>query len=114
MTNPKRGEVELEFGDTKYLGRIYLDTIIRMETILGMSILKLTQQLSEGNMTTSECIAILQPVLKSSQQKLEEAQIKNLVWEHGIANAIRECGKVLTVALSTGDEGNEEVLNEVV
>ena len=86
MTNPKRGEVELEFGDTKYLGRINLDTIIRMETILGMSILKLTQQLSEGNMTTSECIAILQPVLKSSQQKLEEAQIKEKEFNQTVAS----------------------------
>ena len=113
MTNPKRGEVELQFGNTKYQGKINLDTIIRIETMLGQSILKLTQQLAEGVLTTTECIAIIQPVLRSSHQKLEEKEVKDLVWQHGIATAIRECGKVLTVALSTGDEGNEEELEAV-
>lgn len=109
MTNPKRGEVELQFGDTKYQGKINLDTIMRIETMLGSSIFKLTQQLSEGLLSTTEIIAILQPVLKSSAEKPDENEIKNIIWTHGIANAMRECGKVLTVGLASGDEGKEEL-----
>lgn len=109
MTNPKRGEVELQFGDKKYQGKINLDTIMRIETMLGCSIFKLTQQLSEGLLSTSEILAIIQPVLKSSSEKLEEKQVKELVWKHGIANAMRECGKVLTLGLSSGDEGKVEL-----
>jgi chromosome segregation and condensation protein ScpB len=109
MTNPKRGEVELQFGDKKYQGKINLDTIMRIETMLGCSIFKLTQQLSEGLLSTTEIIAIIQPVLRSSSEKLEEKQVKELVWSYGIANAMRECGKVLTLGLSSGDEGKEEL-----
>ena len=79
MTNPKRGEVELEFGSKIYQGKINLDTIMRIETMLGSSIFKLTQQLSEGLLSTTEIIAILQPVLKSSAEKPDENEIKNIM-----------------------------------
>ena len=109
MTNPKRGEVELQFSDKKYIGKINLDTLMRIETMLGCSVFKLTQQLTEGSLTVSEIIAILQPVLKSCPEKLDEKQIANLVWENGIAVSMRECGKVLSLGLSSGDEGKEEL-----
>lgn len=109
MTNPKRGEVQLQFGDKKYIGKINLDTLMRIETMLGCSVFKLTQQLTEGTLTVSEIIAIIQPVLKSCPEKLEEKQISDLVWQHGIAIAMRECGKVLSLGLASGDEGKEEL-----
>lgn len=110
MINPKRGEVQLQFGDKKYVGKINLDTLVRIETMLGSSIFKLTQQLTEGSLTVQEIIAIIQPVLKSSPDKLEEKEISDLIWQHGLATAMRECGKVLSLGLSSGDEGKDELV----
>ena len=49
MTNPFRGELEVNLGKKTYKTRMTVDSLIRLETSLGQSIVQLTQKLSEGH-----------------------------------------------------------------
>ena len=108
MKNPRRGELTLKFGDREIDGKITLDTIVRIENSLGYSIVLAMRKVSEGNLTISEIMAILGPVLKAGSEHIEEAELKRLIWAYGIADAMREVSNILMTALVAGDQGNAE------
>jgi hypothetical protein len=108
MVNEKRGEVKISLGEKTLTGRVTIDGIIRIESALGMGIVQATKRLSEGALTTAEVMAILYPILKGGGNDITDKDVKALVWDAGLSDAIRECGKVLIFALNSGkDEGNE-------
>jgi len=111
MVNPKRGELQLVLGQKTLTGRVTLDGIIRIENALGMGIVQATKRLSDGDLTTTQVMAILQPIIRGGGNDITEKDMRTLVWDAGLTDAIRECGKVLIFALSAGkdDEGNEEM-----
>jgi len=101
--------MELTLGEKTLTGRVTLDGIIRIETALGMGIVQATKRLADGDLTTSQVMAILHPIIRGGGNDVNEKDLRTLVWDAGLTDAIRECGKVLIFALSAGkDEGNEE------
>lgn len=109
MSNPKRGELEIVLGEKKYKGKVTLDVAIRIEQSCGMGIVKVTQALSEGLLTTSQMIAIITPVIRAGGNDVSEKQVGEFLWSAGVTSGITAVGLVLTSILSAGgDEGNEE------
>ena len=109
MTNPKRGEVEIQLGSRTLTGKVTLDSIIRIETTLGMGLVEATRKLSDGSMTTLQVIQVLLPIIRGGGNDITEKDVRGYVWDAGLADSMREVGKVLINALSAGrDEGNEE------
>jgi|TARA_R100000149_G_scaffold65658_1_gene40966 hypothetical protein len=86
-----------------------LDIIMRIETAIGMSIVKAVRQLAEGELTTQHTIAVLTPIIRGGGNDVSEKEIAKMVWESGLSDAMREVAKVLVQALTAGqDEGNLE------
>lgn len=113
MVNPKRGELEINLANRKLSGKMTLDTLMRIEQNIGMSIVAAMRKLADGELTALETIAILIPVLKAGDDHLDEKEVKQIVWDAGITDAMREVSKILMDALNAGqDEGNEEAAVE--
>lgn len=109
MSNPKRGELEIALGEKKYKARVTLDVAIRIEQSCGMGIVKVTQALSEGSLTTSQMIAIITPVIRAGGNDISDKQVGEALWAAGVTSGITVVGEILTSILSVGgDEGNEE------
>lgn len=109
MTNPKRGELEIVLGQKKYNGKVTLDVSIRIEQSCGMGVLKIAQALSEGELTTSQMIAIITPAIRAGGNDITDKQVGEDLWSSGVTSGIKAVGAVLTSILSAGgDEGNEE------
>ena len=109
MSNPKRGELEIVLGEKKYKGKVTLDVAIRIEQSCGMGIVKVTQALSEGSLTTSQMIAIITPVIRAGGNDVSDKQVGEALWTAGVTSGITVVGAILTSILSVGgDEGNEE------
>ncbi len=109
MSNPKRGELEIVLGEKKYKARVTLDVAIRIEQSCGMGIVKVTQALSEGSLTTSQMIAIITPVIRAGGNDISDKQVGEALWTAGVTSGITVVGEILTSILSVGgDEGNEE------
>ena len=109
MSNPKRGELEIVLGEKKYKARVTLDVAMRIEQSCGMGIVKVTQALSEGSLTTSQMIAIITPVIRAGGNDISDKQVGEVIWSAGVASGITAVGSVLTSIVSSGgDEGNEE------
>tara|TARA_R100000995_G_C3457630_1_gene111397 strand:+ start:546 stop:824 length:279 start_codon:yes stop_codon:yes gene_type:complete len=88
-----------------------LDTIIRVEDTLGMGIMKIGQKLSEADLSMSQIIAIITLAIRGGGNQVKEKDVKLLVAEIGLVEAIKMCGELVTLALSV-DEDTEEKKSE--
>ena len=113
MTNAQRGEVILTMGDRQIAGRMTLDTLMRIESSLGMSIVKAMRLVADGDLTTAQIIGILLPIVKAGDEHLDESELKKIIWENGVTEALREVARVLMQALSAGDSGGNDLADEV-
>ena len=111
MSNPKRGEMLIQLGTKEFQGRVTLDVAMRIERKLGRGVLKIGQAMSEGDITTSDIVDILTPVIRAGGKDIKDKDVQDAVWDAGLAEGIRVCGEVVTTILTggRGDSGNEEV-----
>lgn len=109
MSNPKRGELEIVLGEKKYKAKVTLDAVIRIEQSCGMGVVKIAQALSEGELTTSQMVAILTPPIRGGGNDINEKEVGQSLWGAGLAEGMKAIGEILATILSSGDdEGNEK------
>ena len=112
MTNPFRGELEVNLGNKTYKTRMTVDSLIRLETSLGQSIVQLTQKLSAGHLSFSELSFIIQSALKGGGNDIKENEINQLIYESGITEGLRVCGELLANVLQGGQRETEKKQEE--
>lgn len=109
MTNPKRGELEIVLGQKKYKGKVTLDVVMRIEQSCGKGIVKVANALSEGELTTTQMMAILTPVIRAGGNDINEKEVGESLWGGGVVSGMKAVGEIIALILSSGgDEGNEE------
>ena len=105
MTNPKRGEYLLSLADQTYNCKLNMDVMMRIEQNLGGSLLKVAQQMSEADISASQLVAILTPCIRSSGTDIKDADVKKIVWEAGLTDAIGKVGEIISFIVTGGEEG---------
>ena len=111
MVNQLRGEVKIDLGGKEYTARLTIDSIIRLEEREGESLMKMASRLSDADMTTGKIVSILLLALRGGTGKdLNEAEVKKIVWEAGLANSMKAVGEILSASLmpESVSEGNVE------
>ncbi len=97
-------------GEKTLTGRVTLDVIMRIERQLGRGIIKVATSLSEADISVTEILAIITPVVRAGGNDVKEKDVQGYIWDAGIADGIRVCSEILAEALGVSDdsEGNEE------
>ncbi len=72
--NKLRSEKLLTFNDVEYKARMSLDTIIRIETALGFSFLKLGNKLAQADITMTEMISVITLSLRAGGNNLKDKE----------------------------------------
>jgi len=108
MANPNRGEVEVDLGDQTYKTRLNLDGIVRIENDLNMSIVQAAQRLSEGAMPVNQIVVIIHRALKGGGNKVEQKDVQKIIWDAGLADAMKVVGLILTSVLGVDAEDDDE------
>lgn len=109
MTNPKRGEIQLNLGEQTFTAKVTMDGLARIEAACSTGIVKILGKLTEGELTTTEVCSILYPIIKGGGNDITFKEVQAAVWDAGLAEAMKACGEVLATALGAGqDEGNVE------
>ena len=115
MANPKRGEMMIALGEKKYKGKVTMDVIMRIENACGMGIVKITQALSLGELTTTQMVNVLTPVIRAGGNDVKEKEVGEALWGAGLADGMKSIGEILSTVLSAGeDEGNEVQADRLV
>ena len=76
MTNPLKGEIEIELGGQTYKGRLTIDAIIKIEESCNCGIIKLAQDAGIVNATSAVATLIAQSLTDESQETQEEIATK--------------------------------------
>lgn len=104
MSNHLRGELEIKLGDEIFRCKLNFDSLVRIETALGIPILRLANKIGEGNILASELSYILYTAIKGGGKDVTEKNINNLIWKAGFVDAIKACGEIVANALSSGED----------
>jgi len=107
-TNKLRAEKILLFNDKEYKARMSLDTIIRIEQALNCSILKLGNKLAQADITMTEIISVITLAIRAGGNNLQDKEVKGLVSEIGLLEAIKMAGELVTLALNVDDDTDEK------
>jgi len=109
MTNPLKGQINLDLGDKSYKARLTVDAIIQIEDSTGCGIIKLAQNMSEADIKMKDLISVLTPALRGGGNDLQENDVKKLVGEVGIVDSAKAVAQLLTSTLtSNSSEAGEE------
>lgn len=106
--NKLRAEKILLFNDKEYKAKMSLDTIIRIENGIGCSILKLGNKLAQADITMTEIISIITLSLRAGGNDLKDSDVKALVSEIGLIEAIKMAGELVTLALNVDDDSEKK------
>ena len=106
--NKLRAEKILLFNDKEFKAKMSLDTIIRIEQALGCSILKLGNKLAQADITITEIISVITLALRAGGNNLQDKEVKGLISEIGLLEAIKMAGELVTLALNVDDDTDEK------
>ena len=106
--NKLKAEKILKFNDNEYKARMSLDTIIRIEQALSCSILKLGNKLAQADITITEIISVITLALRAGGNNLQDKEVKVLVADIGLLEAIKMAGELVTLALNVDDDTDDE------
>jgi len=104
MSNPLRGELTINLGADQFNCKLNFDSIVRIETALDIPIIRLASKVSEANLKITELSYILFTAIKGGGTDITEKEVNNLIWKHGMVDAVKCVGEIITVALSSGDD----------
>jgi hypothetical protein len=87
-----------------------MDVMMRIETAMNKSVIKIANTMQDGDLTALQMVAFLTPVLRSSGKDIKDKQVQELVWNNGITDTMMTIAQVITFIITgdDGDEGNEE------
>ena len=108
--NKLRAEKILLLNGKEYKARMSLDTIMKVESALDCSILKVGNKLASADMTLSQVIQVIYYGLRGGGNDVKETDVKAIVSEIGLIEAIKTAGELVTLALNI--DTDEEVDSE--
>ena len=104
MVNHLRGEIAIRLGEETFNCKLNFDSLVRIENALDTPIIKLATKISEAELKVTEISYILFTAIKGGGKDITEKQVSDLIWNVGFVDAIRACGEIVSMALSSGDE----------
>ena len=102
--NKLRAEKILLLNGKEYKARMSLDTIMKVESALDCSILKVGNKLASADMTLSQVIQVIYYGLRGGGNDIKETDVKAIVSEIGLIEAIKTAGELITMALKVDDD----------
>jgi hypothetical protein len=113
MANKLKGESTLNLAGKDYKARLTINAIMQIEDACNMGIIKLAQNMSEGDIRLSQIISVLTPALRGGGNNLQEKDIINIVQDAGIVKATTAVASLLASSLTDdseeeADEGKQE------
>lgn len=108
MTNPLKGEIEIELGGKTYKTRLTIDSIMKIEDELDCGIIKLATKMADADIRMSHIIAVLHPALRGGGNNVERKDVIKLVTDTGIVNSTTAVAMLLTQTLTDSEAEEDE------
>ena len=112
MANPLKGQIEFDLAGKSYKARLTIEAIVGIESALNMSLLKVAQKMSEGDVSITHIINILHPALRGGGNDMSMQQVMSLVDEAGIVQSTTAISQILGQTLNPKGENQDSKKSE--
>jgi len=107
--NKLRAEKLLTFNEgVEYKARMSLDTIIRIEQTMNVSILKIGNLLAGADISVTQMVQIITLAIRAGGNDVKEKDIKKLIADIGLLEAIKMTGELISLALNVDDDSESD------
>jgi hypothetical protein len=107
MTNPLKGEIEIELGGQTYKCRLTIDSLVKIEDELDKGILELATDISQAKVRLRTLIVVLRYALRGGGNDFDDKKIKQILTGAGIISSSAIVAQLLADSL-TDPEAEEE------
>jgi hypothetical protein len=108
MTNPLKGEIEIELGGQTYKCRLTIDSLVKIEDELDKGILELASDISQAKVRVRTLLTVLRYALRGGGNDFDEKKMKSIITSAGIINASATVAQLLADSLTDPDTAEEE------
>jgi hypothetical protein len=111
MTNPLKGEIEIELGGETYKCRLTIDSLVKIEDELDKGILELANDISQARVRVKTLITVLKYALRGGGNDFDEKNIKEIITKSTILESSTIVAQLLADSLTdpeAAEEGGEE------
>ena len=84
MTNPLKGEIEIELAGQTYKCRLTIDSLVKIEDELDKGILELATDISNAKVRLKTLLVVLRYALRGGGNDFDERKIKAILTDAGI------------------------------
>tara|TARA_Y100001970_G_C14226585_1_gene856054 strand:- start:163 stop:522 length:360 start_codon:yes stop_codon:yes gene_type:complete len=111
MTNPLKGEIEIDLGGETYKCRLTIDSLVKIEDELDKGILELANDISQAKVRVKTLIIVLKYALRGGGNDFDERKIKDIIQKATLLEASTIVAQLLADSLTdpeSAEEGGEE------
>jgi len=100
MTNPLKGEIEIELGGQTYKCRLTIDSLVKIEDELDKGILELAHDISQARVRVKTLIAVLRYALRGGGNDFDDKKIKEIITNSSLLEASTTVAQLLADSLT--------------
>ena len=107
MTNPKKGQIEVELGGETYKCRLTIDSLIKIENECGQSIIQLAQKMSQADVKIFDLSTILRYALRGGGNDVQHKEVFKIIEDAGIIKVAGAVANLITATLHDPNQAAE-------
>ena len=107
MTNPLKGEIEIELGGETFKCRLTIDSLVKIEDELDKGILELATDISQAKVRLKVLLVVLRYALRGGGNDFDDRKMKQIITDTGIISASAVVAQLLSDSLSDPEEKEE-------
>ena len=108
MTNPLKGEIEIELGGETYKCRLTIDSLVKIEDELDKGILELATDMGQAKVRLKTLLIVLKYALRGGGNDFDDKKIKEIIQSSSLIEASTVVAQLIADTLSDTDSEEEE------
>ena len=108
MTNPLKGEIEIELGGKSYKCRLTIDSLVKIEEELDKGIIELATDIGQAKVRIKTLVVVLRYALRGGGNDFDENKIKQILQSTSIIESSTVVAQLLADTLSDAEEAKSE------
>ena len=106
MANPLKGQIKVSLAGKDYNVRLTIDSLMQIESALDKGIIKIANDMSQGDVRLRDLNAVLLPALRGGGNDLQQKDVSKIIADTGIVGVTKVVANLLAQSLT--DDSDEE------
>lgn len=107
MTNPLKGEIEIELGGETYKCRLTIDSLVKIEDELNLGILEIASNISEAKVRLRTLLTVLRYAMRGGGNDFDEKKVKQIITDSGLIQVSGVVAQLIADTLTDPDVKEE-------